>query len=122
MDGDMLQTLKDYDENEQESIMTTLSTVQSQGWKQNADQYQFHIILGKVLREKEGKLREVEYALDKQRDENEQFQYELNKLKNNHKHGRDMNEELENEQKLKEDQIIHLEKYVKKKDEITTGI
>ena len=81
MDGDMLETLKDYDENEQERIMTTLSTVQSQGWKRNTNQYQFHIILGKVSREKEGKLREVENALDKQKDKNKQFQYELNKLK-----------------------------------------
>ena len=81
MDSDMLETLKDYDEDEQERIITTLSTVQSQGWKRNANQYQFHIILGKVSREKEGKLREVENALDKQKDKNKQFQYELNKLK-----------------------------------------
>ena len=122
MDGDMLETLKDYDEDEQESIMTTLSTVQSQGWKRSANQYQFHIILGKVLREKEGKLREVENTLDKQRDKNEQFQHELNKLKNDQKYEKDINEELENELKLKEDQIVHLENCVKNRDEITNSL
>ena len=56
MDCFMLETLKDYDEDDQESIMTTLSTVQRQGWKHKADPYQFQIILGKVLREKDGNL------------------------------------------------------------------
>ena len=37
-------------------------------------------------REKEEKLREVENTLDKQRDKNEQFQHELNKLKNDQKY------------------------------------
>ena len=117
-----METLKDYDEDEQESIMATLSTVQSQGWKRSANQYQFQIILGKVLREKEGKLREVENTLDKQRDKNEQFQHELNKLKNDQKYEKDINEELENELKLKEDQIEHLEKYMKNRDEITNSL
>ena len=122
MDGDMLETLKDYDEDDQESIMTTLSTVQRQGWKHKADPYQFQIILGKVLREKDGKLREVEKALDKQRDQKEQFEYELNKLKKDLKYEKDMNEELENELKHKEDQIVHLEKCVKNRDEITNSL
>jgi hypothetical protein len=89
MDGDM------------EIIMTTLSTVQKQGWKHKADLYQFQIILANVLREKDRKLREVENALEKQRDKKEQFEYELNKLKNDNKYENDMNEELENELKLR---------------------
>ena len=48
--------------------MTILSTVQKKGCEHNANSFQFHIILGQVLREKVGKTRGVENALDKQMD------------------------------------------------------
>ena len=39
MNGDMLDTLKDYDEDDQKSIMRTLTAVQKNGWNHGQDPF-----------------------------------------------------------------------------------
>ena len=119
----MLDSLEDYDTDDQECIMTTLSAVQKMGWNHSSkDPFQFHIILGKVIREKDTKIKEVENTLDKQIDQKEQNEYEISKLKNDLKYEKDINEEVEIELKRKEDQIDHLASCVKNRDEIAESL
>ena len=50
------------------------------GWNQSSkDPFQFHIILGKVIREKDAKNKDT---LDKRIDQKEQNEYEIINLKN----------------------------------------
>ena len=93
----MLDTLKDYEEDDQKSIMRTLTAVQKNGWNHGQDPFQFYIILGSVIRERETQVKEFEEALEELKDQNEEKEHELNKLKGDLKNETNVNEEMENE-------------------------
>ena len=93
----MLDTLKDYDEDDQKSIIRTLTAVQKKGWNHGQDPFQFYIILGSVIREKETKVKELEEALEQLKDQNEEKTHKIHKLKDDLKNGIIVNEEMENE-------------------------
>ena len=75
----MIDTLTDYNEEDQKSIMRTLTAVQKNGWNLGQYPFQFYIILGSVVRERETQIKELEEALEQLRDQNEEKDHEINK-------------------------------------------
>ena len=102
MDGDMLDSLNKYEEDDQKSIMRTLTAVQKKGWKNGQDPFQFYIILGSVIREREKEIKDFEGVLEHNTDQINQKDHCINKLKDDLKNEKSVNEELEEELKIKE--------------------
>ena len=117
-----MELLGNYCEEDQKNIMATLNVVQNRGWSAHTDdQYQFHIILGAEIRANEERIKELENYCEQSTDENNQKVKDNKDLKEKLGHERDINEELEEEIKRKDEDISHLKKCVKSKDEIANN-
>ena len=77
----MIDSLTNYNDEDQKSIMRTLTAVQKWGWNHGQDPYQFYIILGSAIREKEKQIKDLEEALEDQIDQNNQKDYYISKSK-----------------------------------------
>ena len=85
--------------------MRTLTAVQQSGWNHGQDPYQFYIILGSAIREKEKQIKDLEEALEDQIDQNNQKDHYISKLKDDLKNKRDINEDLDKDIN-KRDEVI----------------
>ena len=114
----MMDSLTNYNKEEQKSIMRTLTAVQKKGWNHGNDPFQFYIILGSVIREKEKEVKDLEKALDCQTDQNNEKDHCISKLKDDLKNEKDVNVELEEEQKRIDGEAKNLQSCLKNKDDI----
>ena len=110
MDSEMIDSLTNYNDEDQKSIMRTLTAVQKSGWNHGQDPYQFYIILGSAIREKENQVKDLEEALEHQIDQNNQKDHYISKWKDDLKNERNVNEDLEKDIN-KRDEIIQSLQY-----------
>ena len=118
----MIDTLTNYGEEDQKSIMRTLTAVQRKGWTHGQDPFQFYIILGSVIRERETQIKEVEETLEEIRDQNEEKVNEINKLKEDIKNEKKVNEEMEEELERRDGETKSLHSCVKDRDDIIKSL
>jgi hypothetical protein len=118
MDSDMIDSMTNYNEEEQKSIMRTLTAVQKKGWSHGNDPFQFYIILGSVIREKEKEVKDLEESLQCQMDQTNKKEHCISKFKDDLKNEKDINVELEEEQERIDGEAKNLQSCLKNKDEI----
>ena len=118
----MIDTLTDYNEEDQKSIMRTLTAVQKNGWNHGQDPFQFYIILGSVVRERETQIKELEEALEQLGDQNEEKDHEIYKSKEDIKNEKKVNEEMEEELERRDVETKSLHNCVKNRDDIINSL
>ena len=116
---DVMETLKNYSQEDQVNIMTTLKIVQDRGWSpMNTDPYQFHIILGGKLLSQEKVIQSLENDLENFKEQLVKTENEMGVLKNNCKYEKEMVEDLEEDLNRKDGELKHLEKCFQNRIEI----
>ena len=107
---DMMESMKNYEQEEQVSILATLKVVQGRGWSpENSDPFQFHIILGEYIRAKDVEIKSLESNLEKYEDKANQNEKEIKDLKSEQNNEREINDEMEKDLDKKDELIKHLE-------------
>ena len=107
---DVMESLSNYSEEEQNQIITTLTVIQERGWSHDVnDPYQFQIILGEKLMSQTKRIKSFENNLESLEEENLQKDKHIKDLKADLKHHKDVTEDMEQEINKRDDVINALQ-------------
>ena len=107
---DVMESLSNYSEEEQNQIITTLTVIQERGWSHDVnDPYQFQIILGEKLMSQTKRIKSFENNLESLEEENLQKDKYIKDLKADLEHHKDVTEDMEQEINKRDDVINALQ-------------